>query len=242
MPDQCNPLSPMIFGGAFFSEIDLCAATCVKRLLYSSKTCKEAVTHKVLDVTFNMPMYLGDLVHLKAQIVELRHKAITVEVKMFREIPEDGEPKMEAVGNAKFVFISIINGDNVGEKPKKLPYADHGLTLPQTHGWIENTLNVISTPKEFIDWETNKAKREKRGVLRSTLGWSEFETATWEFVKELADKDLDWFSSIKTDVANVSHYCSHEEKTVNLAERWYESDGFGYRMSKELVERIHESK
>ena len=135
MPTQCNPMSPMIFGGSFFSEIDLCAATCVKRLLYSSETCKEAVTHKVLDLTFNMPMYLGDLVHLKAKIVELRYKAITVEVKMFRELREEdshGDAKLEAVGSAKFVFISIVDASNVADKPKKLPYADHGLSFPKT--------------------------------------------------------------------------------------------------------------
>lgn len=244
MPTQCNPLSPMIFGGAFFSEIDLCAATCVKRLLYSSKTCKEAVTHKVLDLTFNMPMYLGDLVHLRAKIVELRHKAITVEVKMFRELPESvigNEPKLEAVGKAKFVFISIINGDNVGDKPKKLPYADHGLSLPQTEGWVSNAWNVIPTPKEFVEFELDKARREKRSVLRSTLGWVEFESATWDFVKELAEKNLDWFSPIKSKVNQVSHWCDFEETTVNLAERWYEQDVTGFRMSKDLVERIHEA-
>ena len=103
MPGHTNPMFPLIFGGAFFSELDLCAAQAVKRLLYESKTSRTAVTHK-FEGTFLMPCYAGDLIFLEAEVTETRKKAIVVEVKAFRE---KGSDKRDLVAEAKFVFIAI---------------------------------------------------------------------------------------------------------------------------------------
>lgn len=54
MPDDTNANSPMIFGGAFFSKMDLCAAKAVRRLLYSSENCSASVTHK-FEGSFHRP-------------------------------------------------------------------------------------------------------------------------------------------------------------------------------------------
>jgi len=128
MPEDTNANSPMIFGGAFFSKMDLCAAKAVRRLLYDSDTCSACVTHK-FDGTYHRPCYLGDLVFVTGEIVELRHKAIVVDIQAFRE-SRDGS--RELVADAKFVFVSITHLDNVKDKPYKLPYADHGLRLPNS--------------------------------------------------------------------------------------------------------------
>lgn len=134
MPEDTNANSPMIFGGAFFSKMDLCAAKAVRRLLYSSDTCSAAVTHK-FDGTFHRPCYLGDLIRLKGTVVELRHKAVVVDVLAYRETKDDLNGSdghlawLELVAEAKFVFVSIKNLENVQKKPYKLPYADHGLKL-----------------------------------------------------------------------------------------------------------------
>lgn len=131
MPEDTNSSSPMIFGGAFFSKMDLCAAKAVRRLLYSSKTCSSCVTHK-FEGTYHLPCYLGDLVFLEGEVIELRHKAIVVNVQGFREVNIDRDSSTrELVADAKFVFVAIINLDNVQEKPNRLPYANHGLFMPE---------------------------------------------------------------------------------------------------------------
>lgn len=125
MPEHTNYLAPMIFGGAFFAELDLCAAQCVTRLLYDSP-CKAAVTHK-FEGCFHKPCYAGDLIFLQAEVVELRHKAIKVEVRAYRE--KRGKPERDYVAFASFVFVSVSDISNVQEKPDLLPYGYHKLSL-----------------------------------------------------------------------------------------------------------------
>src|SRR5258708_35733694 len=102
MPKHCNYMYPMIFGGHFFSEMDLCAATCVTRLLHDSE-CDSAVTYK-FEGTFHAACEAGDIVFLRAEIVELRRNAVVVNVKAHRERrPKGGK---EHVADAKFVFVT----------------------------------------------------------------------------------------------------------------------------------------
>lgn len=128
MPEDTNANSPMIFGGAFFSKMDLCAAKAVRRLLYASEPCSASVTHK-FDGTFHRPCYLGDLIKLYGKIDELGKKSIVVDVRAYREVVVGDQIGIELVADAKFVFVSITNLKNVKKKPHKLPYADHGLKL-----------------------------------------------------------------------------------------------------------------
>lgn len=125
LPKHTNYMYPMIFGGAFYSELDLCAATCVNRFLFDSK-CEAAVTHKS-DVTYTGPCYAGDIIFMKAKIVDVGKKSVVVEVVADRE--RRGSPERDRVANAKFVFVAIEHARDVHQKPKRLPYADHGLTL-----------------------------------------------------------------------------------------------------------------
>lgn len=116
MPTHCNYMFPMIFGGAFFSELDLCAACCVNRLLHDSE-CDSAVTHKVLDLTFHKPAFAGDIIFMKAVVTELRNKSITVTVTAERE--KRASPGRDHIVDAKFVFVSKKDGE----------YHPHGLSL-----------------------------------------------------------------------------------------------------------------
>jgi acyl-CoA hydrolase len=124
MPEHTNAMSPMIFGGAFFSQMDLCAANTVRRFLYESETCHAAVTHK-FEGSFHRPCYMGDLVLLRGEIIETRHKAIVVEVVADRETKQG----KERVAEGRFVFVSVTDVENVRDKPALLPYAPHGLSL-----------------------------------------------------------------------------------------------------------------
>lgn len=127
MPPHTNYMYPLIFGGAFFSQIDLCAAQCVTRLLHDSDFARAAVTYKY-EGTFHKPCYCGDLIFLKGTIIELRSKSIVVEVKAHRE--KRGEPGQDFVAEAKLVFVTVDDPVNVVDKPDLLPYIQHGLKMP----------------------------------------------------------------------------------------------------------------
>lgn len=115
MPRDCNYMMPMIFGGAFFSQLDLTAACCVDRLLHDSE-CDSAVTH-MFEGTFHKPTYAGDTIYMRAEIVELRHKAVVVKVRAERE--RRAQKGREHVADAKFVFVTRKDGN----------YHPHGLSL-----------------------------------------------------------------------------------------------------------------
>jgi len=124
---------PLVFGGAFFSEMDMTAAICAKRFLFNSPTCSEAVTHKVLDLEFCRPTYLGDLIRINAEVVSVGKKSLNIVVKAYRETKRtfggvnEGkiETGMEYVAGGKFVFVSIASCEGVEDKPDLLPYAPH---------------------------------------------------------------------------------------------------------------------
>ena len=117
MPKHANYMYPMIFGGAFFSELDLCAATCASRLLHDS-TCDSAVTHK-FSGTFHAAAEVGDIIFLRAVVSELRKKAIVIEVYAERE--RRAKPGRDIVASCEFVFISKLEGE----------FKHHGLMLSE---------------------------------------------------------------------------------------------------------------
>ena len=116
MPKDCNYMD-IIFGGYFMSQMDLCAATCVAKLLWSSETANKAVTHMVKNLVFHKPAHKGDVVYLKAEITELRKKGICVKIRSEKE--SRNEEGRVFVAEGEFVFVSM-NGDN---------YVNHGLSL-----------------------------------------------------------------------------------------------------------------
>lgn len=125
MPKNANYMYPMIFGGDFYAELDLCVATCVNRFLHDSD-CGGAVTHKS-EVTFLAPTYVGDHIYMKSKVVSVGKKSIVVEVVAERE--KRNSPERDRVAEAKFVFVSIAHAKDVAFRPDKLPYKDHGVSL-----------------------------------------------------------------------------------------------------------------
>ena len=115
MPKHCNYMYPMIFGGHFFSEMDLAAASCVNRLLHSSE-CDSAVTYK-FEGTYHAAAESGDLIFLYAKVIELRSKAVVVSITAYRE--KRAEEKRDFIAKAKFVFCTKKQGQ----------FHPHGLTL-----------------------------------------------------------------------------------------------------------------
>ena len=106
MPKDCNPLYPMIFGGALWSRMDMAAHTCTMRLLHHSK-CNQAVTYKS-NVTFHAAAECGDIVFIYCTVTQLRRKGIGIKVEVQRE--KSGEPGCLKVAEAEFVFCSKKDG------------------------------------------------------------------------------------------------------------------------------------
>lgn len=125
MPSDANYMSPLIFGGAFFSAMDLCAANTVNQFLVASE-CEAAVTHKA-DVTWHKPCYVGDLIYLQGKVVDTGKKSVVVEVRAERRRRHSLERDFVAEG--KFVFVSITHTEDVHAKPDLLPYAEHKLSV-----------------------------------------------------------------------------------------------------------------
>lgn len=106
-----------LFGGRLASEMDRTAGIAVRRLLYSSKTARRAVTMKVEDLEFDRPCRKGDLVLVRAKVVDLGRKSVKVSVLASRE-----EAKaLESVATATFIFVAVDDGGRPTE---------HGLELP----------------------------------------------------------------------------------------------------------------
>ena len=128
-PEHTNSLSPLIFGGAFFAEMDKIAAIACRRLLYSSpiKGVTNAVTHKA-EVKFYKPSYQENLMFLEAEIISVGTKSICVNVKAVREIPND---LPQLIAEIDFVFISVLIDPHeslpLHNKPDMLPYHEHGI-------------------------------------------------------------------------------------------------------------------
>jgi len=120
LPSHTNHHFPLIFGGAFFSELDIAAYSCVRQLLFDSE-CDNAVTYKFTG-EFIKPSFLGDIIYIECEITEMRFKTISVNVNAFREpSPTENVESNERIHVAKadFVFVTMKGGE----------YVNHNLTL-----------------------------------------------------------------------------------------------------------------
>ena len=115
LPKHCNHHLPMIFGGEFMAQMDIAAAMLVSKVLLDSE-CDSAVTHK-FEGEFLKAAQMGDIIRLECTLIELRKKAIVVQVEAMRR--KRLEKEEDLVAKAKFVFVSKKNGE----------YAHHGLEM-----------------------------------------------------------------------------------------------------------------
>lgn len=110
---------PLIFGGKFAAELDLCCAVCVGKLLAENDTpADNAVTHK-MSIEFHKPSYMGDLIEMVSEVVETRHKAVVVKIRAYRTPRRAKKPTAQLVATGEFVFVTR-KGDE---------YCNHNLDL-----------------------------------------------------------------------------------------------------------------
>lgn len=121
MPKDCNWMDDgkLVFGGFMLSQMDLCAASLVKKVLRSSP-CDSAVTVGVNDVNFIRGAKAGDLVVLKATLWNTGKKSIDIKVEGWID-KEDGLVKK---CDGMFSWVTRQNGEF---KPHKLPLVTEGI-------------------------------------------------------------------------------------------------------------------
>lgn len=110
----------IIFGGTFLKEIDVTCAELVRMALWSSDACKQAFTHEMYN-KFVAPAREGDIVLIKAKLVELRRRGLKIEFEAYAFAEGTGQRKKVAEGHA--VFVSH-NGLAYGPHELKLPEKD----------------------------------------------------------------------------------------------------------------------
>lgn len=75
--------------------------------------------HMWASFEFHKPTYNGEMIDLEAKITELRHKAISVEVRAYRTKRLEKNPERDYVAIGSFVFVT-----RKGET-----YINHGLSF-----------------------------------------------------------------------------------------------------------------
>jgi len=120
-PQDTNYHPPMVFGGKMLSEMDICAATTVRKALWDSPYgVRDAVTTQVDNLTFHHGAVIKDMITLVGTIKKIGVKSITVWVEAFREV---GKNQKELMASGQFVFVAYNVEDKVSVK--------HGLTLDE---------------------------------------------------------------------------------------------------------------
>ena len=119
LPKHCNYQQPLIFGGALFSEMDLCAAVVAEKAVDHTPMVDNAVTHKVNDLVFKAPSFQGDLITLFGELDHFgQGTSLSIFVTAYRRARGDfnsDEPTL--VAEAEFIFVTR-SGDQ---------YVNHGL-------------------------------------------------------------------------------------------------------------------
>lgn len=81
MSPDTNHTSNVVFGGKVLAEMDKIAfIETIKFLNDRNSDCDEAVTYKVDGVEFLCPPYIGDIIELRASVLNYGYKSVIVEV------------------------------------------------------------------------------------------------------------------------------------------------------------------
>jgi acyl-CoA thioesterase YciA len=96
-----------IFGGVIMSYIDLAAAACCHDHFRNEKF----VTVVVRELTFRAPVFVGDLLSLRGEV--LRQGRTSVTVRIVAEVQRSKKHERVAVTEAELVFVAV---DERGQK------------------------------------------------------------------------------------------------------------------------------
>lgn len=126
MPAHCN-YDNIIFGGKAMAELDLCAASLVRRIVgtYLSGRNVKGVTHKS-EFTMHCAPIPGDIVFMTASLAGIGTNSFVINVEATRE--ERETMKRERFADSKFVFVcrEVLHDDN---GTKRVIFPPHKLEL-----------------------------------------------------------------------------------------------------------------
>ena len=111
-----------LFGGYMLAWLDLAAAKAASEFLEHTDAWG-AVTRALDKVEFKEPVFLGDWVKCKSEIVKVGNSSMVVQVSAFAESKDHGK---RLACTADITFVSVIKDEN-GDLVK----FDHNLSLDE---------------------------------------------------------------------------------------------------------------
>ena len=109
-----------LFGGYMLAWIDLAAAKAASEFLEDTDAWG-AVTRALDKVEFREPVFLGDWVKCRSEIVKVGNSSIVVQVSAFAESKDHGK---RLACTADITFVAVIKDEN-----EDLVKFDHNLSL-----------------------------------------------------------------------------------------------------------------
>lgn len=110
MPQDINSHGA-IFGGWLMSQMDL-AGTAICREFQKNTKIEDILTVKVIDLVFNKPVYIGDIIECWTDVVAIGTTSITIEIVVNARRKEDNSLVRE-VAKGIFKYVNTIDGSAV---------------------------------------------------------------------------------------------------------------------------------
>lgn len=98
-PTDTNPQGTL-FGGQLVAWMDKAAGIAAMR-----RARRTVVTAAIENITFKVPIFVGDLVELDARVVSVGRTSMQVEVEVFREAPYGTDRQQCTVG--RFTMVAL---------------------------------------------------------------------------------------------------------------------------------------
>lgn len=132
LPEHANPFGN-VHGAWVFKLVDEAAGTAAMR------HCRSRVVTRLVDqMTFDAPVYVGELVHVRARLTWTGHTSLEVAITVDAEHPLSGT--IRRTNTAYLVFVAL-DSDGI---PRPVP------------------LLQLETPADQADWAAAEARRAER--------------------------------------------------------------------------------
>lgn len=110
MPNDTNPMGNLM-GGNLMKWMDIVAAIC------AGKHCNsQVVTVSVDHVSFQKPIYKGDIVTLEACVTRAFNSSVEIAVEVFAADMKGGNPR-----RCNHAYLTFVALDDATGKPKPIP-------------------------------------------------------------------------------------------------------------------------
>jgi acyl-CoA hydrolase len=125
-PSHLNGTGVCAFGGVVFNAVDLAAT------IESQRVSKPLCLTRTIEITFEKPILLGDILSATANVTDVGNSAIefTVTVEVDRVVSDDGGKRREkiVVATARAIFVAV---DQEGKKTSVIGWDGQKPVIPQ---------------------------------------------------------------------------------------------------------------